>query len=402
MRSLIFLYTAAALALSLQAQVRSIDPPAAEESGMPFLASGAKGEVYLAWTDILPGKKHALRYARWTGSTWTAPETIVSGANWFVNWADFPSLAVLPDGGMLAHWLTRNETGGKYGYGIRIARRDARSGQWREIHGMSLDEPEDYAGFLTFVPNTASAIYLAPPAGQGHGGHGGEHGHRKTVRFLSLTGGGKVASDKELDGDACSCCQTAVAKTESGFVAAYRDHLPGEIRDISVVRYAGGEWSQPKTLHRDGWKINGCPTEGPAMSSSGRNVAIAWLTRAQDSAKIQVALSKDDGASFGAPLRLDGGNAGGRPAIAAYGDGYLAVWLEKTSGTEGQIRARRVGFDGRLYPAFEVAKAPTGRATGFPKVAVTGEQVLVAWRAGKIRAALLTRQDIGQREKEQQ
>lgn len=401
MRTLSGCFAAAISAVCLFAQVRSIEPPVGEVSGMPYLTNGPDGSVYLSWTDTLSEKQHALRFARWTGKGWSAPETIASGSNWFVNWGDFPSLVVLPDGAMLAHWLTRNQTGGKYGYGIRVARRDPQSREWREIHGMSLDEQEDYAGFLTFAPNAAEAIYLSPPAGGGHGGHGAEHSHRKTVRFVSFTTAGAVASDVELDADACSCCQTAIGKTRIGLIAAYRDHLAGEIRDISVVRFADGAWTQPRVLHADGWKIHGCPTDGPSISADDRRVAITWLTRAGDAPKIQVALSADEGRSFGAPLRIDGGDPAGRPAIAAYDAGYLVVWLEKTEGGGAEIRARRIGFDGRLYGAFRVAAATSGRGTGFPKVAVSGDQVLFAWRAERVRAALMTKREISQREKEQ-
>ncbi|MFN7938241.1 MAG: hypothetical protein U0R19_33240 [Bryobacteraceae bacterium] len=400
MRTLLRCLAAAWVVVCLDAEIRQIDPPAGAQSGMPFLTNGPDGAVYLSWIDPLNDKQHALRFARWTGSGWSQPETAAQGLNWFVNWGDFPSLAVLPDGTMLAHWLTKNQVGGKYGYGIRVARRDAATRQWNEIHGMSLQEQEDYAGFLTFVPNQAAAVYLAPPADGGHGSHGEQHSHRKTVRFVSFTAAGKLISDKELDADACSCCQTAVGKTRGGLIAAYRDHLPGEIRDISVVRFADGAWTQPRVLHPDGWKINGCPTDGPAMSSADRNVAITWLTRAEDVPKIQVTLSTDEGRTFGPPQGVDGGNPAGRPAITAYGSGYLIVWLEKTSASEAEIRARRMAPDGTLYPAFFVATASSGRATGFPKVAVSGDQVLFAWRAERVRAALLTKKEIEEKEKQ--
>jgi len=389
------------MAVYSYAQAQPIDPPALPDSGMPYLATAPNGNIHLSWIDPLPGKHHALRFSRWTGKQWTPPETIASGPNWFVNWADFPSLAILPDGAMLAHWLTRNQTGGKYGYGIRITRRAPQSTQWREIHGLSLDEKEDYAGFLTFVPNSPSAIYLAPPAGHETTAHGGEHAHRKTVRFASFSPAGALLSDKELDADACSCCQTAVGATQTGLIAAYRDHLPGEIRDISVVRFTDGAWTQPKTLHPDGWKINGCPTEGPAISSSAQRVAIAWLTRANETPKIQVALSADEGQTFAQPQRIDNGNPAGRPTITAFDDGYLIVWLEKTSTTAAEIRARRITHSGRLFPAVTIAQATSGRGAGFPKVAVSGNQVLFAWRAEKVRAALLTRQEIYKREQQQ-
>ena len=151
-----------AFTVGVAAAGQRIAPPALDQSGMPFLTSGADGVIYVSWIDPIGRNGHALRFARWTGAEWTVPATIAHGKNWFVNWGDFPALAVLPDGSMLAHWLARPETGGKYGYGIHVARRPPGSKAWREIHGMSLDEKEDYAGFLSFAPDSAAAVYLSP------------------------------------------------------------------------------------------------------------------------------------------------------------------------------------------------------------------------------------------------
>lgn len=377
-----------------EVQVRRIDPPALPDSGMPFLTAGLDGSVYLAWTESTPVKERALRFSKWTGADWTAPETIAQGKNWFVNWADFGSLTVLPDRSMLAHWLPSAGGVGKFGYGIRVAKRDPDRPIWKEVHGMSLEEKEDYAGFLTFAPGLNAAIYLSPPEGKPDSASHGEHGHRKTARFIEFQADGRVASDKELDADVCSCCQTALGKTSNGWIAAYRDHLPGEIRDISVVRFADGAWTKPQTLHPDGWKINGCPTDGPALITKDSRVAIAWLTRAGDQPKVQLALSVDNGRTFAKPVRVDSGKPLGRPAITAFDDSsYLITWLEKTD-SQVEIRIRRVGFDGVASDAQIVSQAPLGRASGFPKIIVSGEQIFLSWRDEHVRAVLLTKSQV--------
>jgi len=368
-------------AFSLLSQVKQVDPPAGNDSGMPFFAKAPDGSLYASWIDNLAEQGHAFRYARWNDTAWGKPETIAQGKGWFVNWADFPSLAVLPDGSMMAHWLTRNATGGKYGYGIRIAKKSANTNQWREVHSMSLDQKEDYAGFLTFLPNAAAAVYLGPT---------GEGEHRKTVRFVSFSPDGSVSKDRQLDGDVCSCCQTAIGATSKGLIAAYRDHLPGEIRDIAITRQIDGVWSQPKTLNPDGWKINGCPTDGPSIASRNNEVGITWLTRAQEKPRIQIAISRDAGATFPKLLRVDDGNPLGRPSLTALDDDtYLALWLEKSGDDKVEIRLRKISVDGSISASLLIATAPLGRAAGFPKLAVVGRQVLVAWRDGHVRTVLL-------------
>jgi hypothetical protein len=382
-----------ALILMLLAQAArpvSIDPPAAPESGMPFLATSSDGQVYLSWIDMLADKENAFRFSRWTGKGWTAPETIAQGKNWFINWADFGSLTPLPGGALRAHWLTRSDEAGKYGYGIRVAQRDAQRGVWRQIHGMNIDEKVDYAGFLAFSPQEHAAVYLAPPADDAHPE---AHEHRKTARFIEFRPDGGVVTDQVIDADVCSCCQTAIGRTPDGWIAVYRDHLPGEIRDISVVRSTKGVWSAPRPLHRDGWEINGCPTEGPSLVTNQHRVAVAWLTRAKETPKVQLALSANQGVDFGAPIRLDQGNPLGRPMLLVFDpESYLVAWLEKGNAGQVQILLRRVTLDGKAGPVFTAATAPGGRAAGFPKIAVAGRQVFVAWRDTRVRALLLDKE----------
>jgi hypothetical protein len=300
---------------------------------------------------------------------------------------------------MLAHWLDRAPGGGQYGYGIRIARRAADRPQWREIHGMSLDDKEDYAGFLSFAPHTGAAVYLSPPAQGSHhaaaSSHGDEeHSHRKTARFIEFRPDGSVARQQEIDADVCSCCQTAIGRTRGGWIVAYRDRSPKEIRDISVTRFVNGAWTAPQIIHADGWEINGCPTDGPSLATAGGDdVAIAWLTRAGGTARIQAVFSSDQGARFSKPIRIDGGNALGRPAITVFDDtSYLVAWLEKAANGAVDIRLRHLSPNGSASQPLVVAQAPTGRAAGFPKITVSGSQIFVAWREERVRAAVLHRQ----------
>ena len=102
------------------AQLRQADPPTLPQSGMPFLAVDSQGGVLISWIDPLPKDQNSLRYARWTGNGWSSLNTIASGKNWFINWADFPAIAALPDGSLLAHWLTHGPGAVNYGYGLRV------------------------------------------------------------------------------------------------------------------------------------------------------------------------------------------------------------------------------------------------------------------------------------------
>lgn len=389
MNYLLLLLLAASTA---SAQWTTADPSAVPGSGMPNLTKSPSGEVYLSWIDPSGDNGHALRFAKWNGTSWSSPETISEGKNWFINWADFPSLFVSSDGSMLAHWLVRAEGGSKYGYGIRVARRDLGTrGRWRQMAAFNENDSDDYAGFLSFTGNTAA--YLSPlKTGMKNSApheHGSEEGHLKTLRFATFGREGSLASDVEIDGDVCSCCQTSSAAIPSGTLIAYRDHLPGEIRDISIIRVKDGRAGSPEVLHRDGWQINGCPTEGPSVAALGNNVGIAWMTRAAGVSRLQLSLSQDGGQHFRAPVAADNSNPLGRPHLVPLSaNELLLTWLERDQDAAA-IRIRRVSVDGTLGPSVVVARVAASRTTGLPRVAIHGEQVLVAWREGGVRAGWL-------------
>ncbi|MBL8231117.1 MAG: hypothetical protein JNL98_21675 [Bryobacterales bacterium] len=384
-----FLFLPLFLGATLHAQWERVDPPARGGSGMPFLTMGGDGAILLSWLEPDNEQGHALKYSRWRAGAWSGAETISSGRNWFVNWADFSALAVAKDGSMFAHWLARADSGGKYGYGIRLARKGPSPGDaWRQVAAFNERDPDDYAGFLSFAGTTAA--YLSPPSERVAGGGHDHEGHRKTLRLAEFASSGELKRDFEIDGDVCSCCQTASAVTPSGLLIAYRDHLPGEIRDISIIRVREGRATPPAVLHRDGWQINGCPTEGPAIAVNGRSVAIAWMTRANDTPRLQLAWSRDGGESFRAPVQAHDGNPLGRPNLAAIDEReFVLVWLERT-GSGAEVRLRTVRSDGWMSKSTVVAKVAASRATGLPKVAVAEGRTLVVWRDESVRAAWIS------------
>lgn len=373
-----------------QATVRDVAPPAGPGSGMYFLAAAPDGAAYLSWIEPDPAGGHALKVARLEHGRWSAPSTVARGANWFVNWADHPSVTVMPDGALAVHWLVNNEKkDGGYAYGLRIARSTDRGATWREVYAAGTALTAGYAGFLSFLPQSTelSAAYLMPPT-DAHGadaGHGAEH--RQTLRYVRLRADGGLISDVVVDEDTCSCCTTDVATSPDGPIVVYRDHT-GETRDISVIRFRDGKWTAPRPVHRDGWKIAGCPTNGPVLAVSGRRVAVAWFTAADDQPRVKLAYSSDDAASFSAPLRIDGGNPVGWPGIAMLDDGSTAVtWLESMGEGVGEVRLRRAWPDGRVTDPITVARTASGRSAGIPQMVRVGNMLVVAWRTDRVQVA---------------
>jgi len=183
-----------------------------------------------------------------------------------------------------------------------------------------------------------------------------------------------------LDGRVCDCCPTDAAAVPGGAVVIYRNRSEGEIRDIYRVRRVDGRWSDPAPVHDDGWHIEACPVNGPAVAAEGGRVAVGWFTAADDDPRVLVAFSGDGGGTFARAWRVDGGNPVGRADVVLLEDGSAVVsWIERSGEAGAELRARRVDASGSIWDASIVAPSSGERASGFPRMERLGDGLVFAW-----------------------
>lgn len=360
--------------------VEPLPSPAGEASAEPFLTMRGDSLV-LSWLERPANDGVAtLRTATRSGEAWSQPQTIVEAKNLFVNWADFPSVTPLPDGGMLAHWLQKSGAG-SYAYDVRLAS-SLDGATWGSSIVPHDDGTETEHGFVSALPHPdgkrVAVIWL--DGRNTAGSHGHEGPGSMTLRFAAVDPDTMTLSDEAvLDDRVCDCCQTSLAMSTAGPVVVYRDRSEKEIRDISVVRWTGGAWSAPATIHSDGWEINGCPVNGPQIASDGDRLAVAWFSAARNEPRVNVAFSTDGGATFSNPVRIDDGNALGRVDVVMHRSGAAIVtWMEE-AGKAATIRARVVSPDGAKSESITIAQTASARNAGFPRIASDGRNVYFSW-----------------------
>ncbi len=367
--------------------LKSVTSPTPAGSAEPHLAVSPDGVVWMSWLERRPKGGHALRGARLAGARWTSPFTIAQGDSFFANWADFPTL--LPRGGdhLVAHYLWKSGAG-TYAYDVRLTRSKDGGRTWSAPRVPHRDGTPTEHGFVSLMPALGGtrAVWLdgrqSVRDSAGHMLPVPEGSAEMTLRTTVLADDGTLTDERELDGRVCDCCQTAAVAIPGGALVAYRDRTADEIRDIQLTRMEGGRWSKPYPLHVDGWKIAGCPVNGPALAASGDRVAVAWFTGANDTSRVRVAFSDDRGAHFGAPVEVDEGAPLGRVHILLLeGGDALVGWLE-SRGKEALFQVRRVAGDGTTGSVMTVARTSTARSSGFPRLARSGNQVVLAWTEG--------------------
>jgi hypothetical protein len=368
------------------AQLSPIDSPAGPSSGEPNLFTAPDGRVFLSWIEKTSGNHHALRFAVRQANKWSEPRTVSEGDNWFVNWADFPSLVVASDGSLVAHWLVKAGPDA-YAYNINISRSTDVGRTWGKPLVPHRDATLTEHGFVSMLPLDGGRVGAAWLDGRNFskvGGNGGHDGHGPsandmTLRWAAIDRSGALSEEALLDARVCECCQTSGAITSVGPVIAYRDRSSEEVRDISIVRQVKGQWTEPRSVHADGWRIEGCPVNGPSVAADGKRLIIAWFTAAKNSPAVNVVFSNDAGASFGKAIRVDDGSPVGRVDVQMLADGTaLVCWLERTAGG-GAVKSRRVRPDGSQDPAFTVTEASTARSSGFPRITRAANEMIFAW-----------------------
>jgi quercetin dioxygenase-like cupin family protein len=360
-----------AAAPDVDLRVEPIDSPASAGSAQPQLTATDDG-VTLSWIEER-GRTSSLKFAELSGDRWSAPRAASSGTDWFVNWADVPSVIRLPDGTLAAHWLQKSGSD-TYAYDVRLSfsRDDGKS--WTPSTTPHHDGTETEHGFASLFPidGGLGLVWLDGREMKGKQG-------AMTLRAATFDGSGKQVSEALVDERVCECCPTAVAVTDAGPIAAFRDRSADEVRDIHVSRLENGRWSTPSRVHADGWKIPMCPVNGPALSARGRNVAIAWFTVEGEEGRAFAAFSSDAGRSFGQPIRLDDVASLGRVDVELLDDGSaVAAWIEAAGG-RNQFRIRRIRTDGQKSPAQTIAAMASGRTGGYPRMARTRDALVLAW-----------------------
>lgn len=361
--------------------VTSVESPAGVDSGEPYL-SVSGDTVLMSWLGRSQEGARQLLFATYVDGSWERPRVIAERQRMLVNVADFPSVTRGPDGTLWSHWLERDAEG--FGYGVRVTRSRDGGATWGEPWTPHGDGTPTEHGFVAPVPLEVGMGFVWLD-GRAFAATDAAGPRTETALYFRIADdGGFGDAELSLDPRVCDCCQTDVAVASNGPVLVYRDRSPEEIRDIRILRYEDGAWVDGGLVHEDGWETGACPINGPAVAAIGERVAVAWFTAAQGESRVQVALSRDGGRTFGDPTRVDDGTPAGRVDVGLLGDGSAVVsWLERTGGEGTEVRVRRIGSRGERLESSSATAAYTTRATGFGRLAVVGgDTILLAWTDG--------------------
>ena len=351
-----------------------IKNPSLINSSLPRLYSNGE-DLLMSWIQNKDSIA-SLKYSKFNGINWTAPTEIISGSDWFVNWADFPAIA--DNNGSVLTNILKKSAEGTYTYDIHLQLYSKQKNTWKNNILLNQDGIKSEHGFVSMLPYNNDSFFVTWLDGRTLVGVPKEN-EQMTLRAAFIDAEGEISNDILLDDKTCECCNTAATMTSNGPIVAYRDRSDTEIRDISIVRFVNGNWTAPKNVYQDHWEIPGCPVNGPAIDSFNDAVALAWFTAENDNPRIQVSFSENQGETFGLQYRVDNGNAIGRVDIVMIDQNNAVVsWMEP-DGIDTLIQILKVSSNGEKNIPITITKTRSERSSGFPQLELVGDRLYVAW-----------------------
>ncbi len=361
-------------------------------AAQPDLVLADSGRLLLSWIEPRDEGGHRLMLAQSTQPAAEDPawnvKQVAEGDDWFVNWADTPHVWLLPDQSLWMHWLRRTGPG-RMDYGIDLVRSADGGHTWTTPHLVNLPGVMSDHGFVSFWTHADDRLGIAwldsrQKAGAGNAAQEDPHAHHSAgammLRAAVFDAAVVPIAEWPLDASTCDCCPTAAAMTARGPVVVYRGRSADEIRDMHIVRFDGDQWTSPRTVHEDGWKIPGCPVNGPAVEARGDQVWVAWYTEGDGTPSLRLARSQDAGDDFAPPVVLaSGARVLGRVALATTGSEVLVAWLEETEAGQHLLLAR---LDHALQERERTVVATLearGRASGNPRLVANDHMAWMVW-----------------------
>jgi hypothetical protein len=357
-------------------KIEAISSPAGDSSSAPQLtATGDRAIV--SWMEGA-APRSAFKFSERTSGGWSEARTVASGSDLVVNAADVPSVRILGDGSLAAAWMVSNSPDPE-AYDLRLAWSKDGGATWSKPVSPHHDRTETQHGFATLFQAPGAGLGMVWLDGRATNPKAAHPTDEMSLRAAVFSRAGAQQNEVAIDTRVCDCCPTSVATTAEGPIVAFRNRSDKEIRDIYVSRLAAGRWTAPVAVHNDGWEIDACPVNGPAITARGRDLAVAWFTAIKDEGKSFLAFSHDGGKTFGAPVRVDDESSVGQVGVELLKDGSAAVsWIEFAN--EKQLfKVRRIGADGTRTAGVTIAGTGEGRVAGHPRMTLDRDELLFAW-----------------------
>ena len=265
----------------------------------------------------------------------------------------------------------------------------------RGWHALALDDQG--VAHVIWLDHRGLAGPKAEPAHGAAAEDGVAMAQKSSLYYASV--GARASAERAITPGVCYCCKSALVALPGGtLVSAWRHVYAGNMRDMAftVSRDGGRTFAAPTRVSGDGWSINGCPDDGPALAAApDARVHIVWPTvipGAEPMGALFYSVRREDG-SFARRTRIPtlGSPKPSHPEVVADGTGRVVVaWDESLAGVRTaaySVGARQA--DGAMRFSTPTRLASAGAPTLYPVMASTASGVVAAWTSGAPGASVI-------------
>lgn len=245
-----------------------------------LLTNDEKEVPVISWVekDTLHQAHFYLAYWEQENDRFSEPVSVPIPSNTSIHEEGMPKVAFKGDGTILAIFETSTPIpNARFGQGdIQYSQSNDRGKTWTSPKSVYTNRPTtasiSFSGISRLANGEIGVAWLGTSSSSQAG---------RPVMFAQTNSGEGFQQPVIVDSSACECCRVAISSDASGAISiAYRDLLPGSIRDITIrTSYDGGQsFELLEGITEDRWEINGCPHNGPAIWRNAETTFLTWST----------------------------------------------------------------------------------------------------------------------------
>jgi hypothetical protein len=322
--------------------VQDLANPSGFGSSQAQLSGGEDGRLILSWVEPSQPSGKSLKFSVYDGLAWSEPKVVVSLPAIY----DLPKVIALDGDAYGAVWGVETKGRKDSTSEVYVSRSSDGGRTWSEPVQANSDREVKTARYnaqIAPLPDGGMAVFWSDSR---------NHDKPNGTQYLMgavLDAEGRIGADFAVDDDICSCCQLLPARYRDRLYVAYRDHLPGDVRDIAVIPWPGIKTAKPLRVHEDNWVLPGCPGQNVGVSASAERLGVAWFTAAGGKGKVLAAFTENPERGFDKPIDLDPAHKPqGNVKMVMLNDGQAAVQWIRTTQDGPVLQAALVSPDGKL------------------------------------------------------
>lgn len=352
------------------------------KTSCPYLTTNLQSNAVMSFVSQKNNHKGVMCYSEFSSvdGKFQSPIEIPSSQGVELHGENMPKIIFKPNNEIIAVWGVGNPSPKKkYGGLVKYAQSFDNGKNWTKAIPLVKDTASiDQRYFdIALLPNGEVAVIWLDNRSK-------TKAEGSTLYYAQTNGINGFQNEKPIAETTCQCCRTDLFVSKNGTInVAFRDIIDNEIRDMVLMNSTdnGQNFSVPKRISPDNWKISGCPHTGPTMTENEKGLHFAWYTSGGGSG-VFYCNSADYGKEFSPRNVVSEQSTAKHPQITSINNkDVLIVWDEafvKEDEVSTKIGLQHRNGKGEIVSTKYIS--PDKKLSSFPVIkTLNSKQFLVSW-----------------------